>query len=1189
MRELIEVFRFEWRYQRKGPLFLILAGVFALLTFLGTASDQVSIGGGGTNINVNASFAIIQTQIVMSVIGMFAAVAFVASAMTRDYENKTAEMLFVTGVGETSYLLGRFAGGFVFATLVGVAGLLGTLAATFMPWLDPERIGPFTFAPYAYSLAATIIPNCFIVCAFFFAAAALGRSLTLTYATAMVFIVAWIAMAIFTDQNSIHWAALVDPFGAMAMAEDTRYWTVFDRNTALPDGSMLLNRLIWVGAAAIVLALTAWRYRFDLSPRRLGLRRRKKTVARRDAPPARHDVAVHEDFGLGATVALFFSQLRMDVRGVVRSVPFYIILGLGGVNVFAALYGSVNQLYGTPVYPVTRVMLQAIFGGFLMFVLMILVYYSGELVHRERQAKVAEILDATPYPNGIMVLSKIVALWFVVTMLLVVVMLTSITMQLANGYTNLELGLYLKGLFGVGGAQMYLYCVLAAFIQVIASNKWLGMLAFVVLFVGLATLSNFDFEHVLYGLSIPQAPYSDMNGYGHYVAPLVSVTAYWAAFCVILVAVGHLFFRRGFQWRIKERFAEAKLRFGVGTGVALFVGTAAFVSLGGWIFYNTNVLNDYLTTDDNEALSADYEKAYKKYELVDQPDLASVDARVDIFPEERRVESRGTAEIVNATDAPIEELVVSLNPLLTVNAVDIAGTSLEEQNVDHGFFRYRFDTALAPGQTKAMTWDLSWINEGFPNSRPTNRVVENGTFVASFEIMPGLGYDSNRELGDNNIRRKHDLPPVERLPKLGDPKFLPISQMGARQRTSFRVILSTAEDQIALSPGYLQREWVEEGRRYFEYAMDEPIWPFFSFSSARYEVARDRWNDVAIEIYYDAKHPYNVPTMIESAKRSLDYFTREFSPYQYRQFRVLEFPGYARFAQSFPNTIPFSEAIGFVADLRDDKDIDYVFYVTAHEMAHQWWAHQVIGARMQGMTVPVETLAQYSALMVMEKQYGPEKMRRFLKFELDNYLQSRGGELIEELPLELVENQPYIHYRKGSLVMYALKDLIGEDKVNLALRNFLAKWAFKSAPFPTSRDLVAEFRAVALPEHQQLITDWFEKITLYDLRLEDATVEAVDSGYDVTLDISAEQLEATGKGDETTVPLSAYLDVGVFPAADGKLGDDDLPPPLYLEKRLITSGKQRITVHVAEKPARVGIDPYNKMVDRNPDDNLRAL
>ena len=305
MRNFLEVFRFECRYQRKSPLFLILAGVFALLTFLGTASDDVQIGGGGTNIDINASYSIIQTQIVMSVIGMLAAVALVAGAITRDYEHKTAEILFVTGVNKTPYLLGRFAGGFVFAALIGLAGLLGTLVATFMPWLDQERIGAFTFAPYAYSIAATILPNCFIICASFFAAAALGRSLTLTYATAMLFLVAWIVFAVFTEQDTIHWAALADPFGAMAIAEDTRYWTVFERNTALPGGSMLLNRVIWVGAAAVVLALTTWAYRFDLSPRRMRSRPAKARAVQQRAAPALTGAAFTPSFSLGATVAQF--------------------------------------------------------------------------------------------------------------------------------------------------------------------------------------------------------------------------------------------------------------------------------------------------------------------------------------------------------------------------------------------------------------------------------------------------------------------------------------------------------------------------------------------------------------------------------------------------------------------------------------------------------------------------------------------------------------------------------------------------------------------------------------------------------------------------------------------------------------------------------------------------------------------
>jgi aminopeptidase N len=77
--------------------------------------------------------------------------------------------------------------------------------------------------------------------------------------------------------------------------------------------------------------------------------------------------------------------------------------------------------------------------------------------------------------------------------------------------------------------------------------------------------------------------------------------------------------------------------------------------------------------------------------------------------------------------------------------------------------------------------------------------------------------------------------------------------------------------------------------------------------------------------------------------------------------------------------------------------------------------------------------------MVMKHMYGEDQIRKFLKYELDRYLRARGGEPVEEQPLYRVENQGYIHYRKGSLVMYRLQREMGEDTVNRALRRLLAE------------------------------------------------------------------------------------------------------------------------------------------------------
>jgi len=341
------------------------------------------------------------------------------------------------------------------------------------------------------------------------------------------------------------------------------------------------------------------------------------------------------------------------------------------------------------------------------------------------------------------------------------------------------------------------------------------------------------------------------------------------------------------------------------------------------------------------------------------------------------------------------------------------------------------------------------------------------------------------------------------------------------------------------------------------------------------------WKDIPIEIYYDAKHPYNVDRMIYSVQKSLDYFTANFSPYQHRQVRIIEFPNYRTFAQSFPNTIPWSESIGFIADLRDKDDIDYVFYVGAHEVGHQWWAHQVCGADVQGSTMITETLAQYSALMVMEKEYGREKMRKFLKFELDRYLNGRGGELVAEMPLMLVENQPYIHYRKGSLAMYLLRDEIGEERVNAALAQFLKEKAFSGPPYPTTRDLIAAFRAHAPADKQALITDLFETITLYDVRaISAAATPKADGGEAIDLVVSARKVRADGAGNESEVPFDGEVDIGVL---------DDKGDVVSIEKRRVHSGENRFALVAKAGAARAGIDPLGKLIDRDANDNTVAV
>jgi len=613
----------------------------------------------------------------------------------------------------------------------------------------------------------------------------------------------------------------------------------------------------------------------------------------------------------------------------------------------------------------------------------------------------------------------------------------------------------------------------------------------------------------------------------------------------------------------------------------------AFVSTGCFVFYNTNVLNEYRTTKDGEKLQAEVEKAYKKYDGLAQPRITAARADVDIYPDRRAVDVRGVYTLVNKTDKPISDLHVTYDNDLQTVEITIPGAKVRSDDRKSGYRIYSLAQPLAPGASMAMNFHLAWAARGFVNGRSNTNVVENGTFINNGGFFPHLGYFDAIELQDRNKRRKYGLGAIERMKPQSDMKARMNNQISREADwIDLDTTVSTSADQIAISPGYLQKSWVKDGRRYFHYKTTAPILAFWSYLSARYTVKRDAWKGIPIEIYHDAKHPYNVDRMIDGVKKSLDYFTKNFSPYQHKQVRILEFPRYQTFAQSFPNTIPFSESIGFIADLRSKDEIDYVFYVTAHEVAHQWWAHQVIGGNVEGATMLVETLAQYSALMVMEKEYGREKMQKFLRYELDRYLRDRGGELVAEMPLSQVENQQYIHYRKGSLVMYALRDAIGEEKVNAALAKLIRAEGFSGPPYTTAGELVRLIREVTPPQYQNLVTDLFERIILFDNSVREATAtKRADGKYLVKLVVASNKLQGDAKGEEKAIAIDDWIDIGVFGA--GK--KETLGKPLFMEKRHITKASETFEIVVNEKPARGGIDPYNKLIDRNPKDNTKGF
>ncbi len=1190
-----EIFSFELRYHLRSPLFWLSGAVFFLLSFGAVTSDVVTIGGALGNVHRNSPFVIMQIMLVMSVVGIFVTTAFVAGAVLRDYDHRTHEIFFSTPMKKRDYLAGRFCGALTAGVLIFLPVALAIMIGSFMPWLEPERIGPFALGPYVFSLLVLVLPNVFLMSGVFFSVATLTRSMMYTYVSLVLFFVGYgVSASLLGDLENEKLAAVLDPFGDGAFGLATKYWTAAERNSQLLPlaGPVLENRLLWFGITLAVLALMYVRFSFTVKEtRRVRKARRVAEQAERQPIPAARSLtaAVATRHGFGVALAQLRHQARHEVVAVLKSLPFQIILVMGVLNVIGSA-AIVDQLFGTPVYPRTHLMLRVIEGSFLLFAVIILTVYSGEIVWAERKLRLDEVYDALPLPDWVFWGSKLAALWVIVVALMATAMLAGMGVQLWRGYTDLEPALYFKGLFLNVGVPFSLIAVLALFFQAVTNNKYAGYLLMVLFFVSGPVLTALHFDHNLYRYAgTPDTPYSDMNGFGHFVQPLVAYDVYWGMFAAILIVATHLLWARGKETRFRVRLVLARQRWGMPAAGVLAAAVLGLLAAGGYIFYNTNVLNEYVPGDVAQARQVRYEKEYKRYEKIAQPSIVAIRSDVDIFPERRAVDIRGSYRLRNKSGQAIDAIHLTLNPRVDMRRLELPGATRETTDEELGYHIYRLTDPLPLGGEIDLTFALEVRNPGFVNNDSDIRVVYNGTFVDSSGYFPHIGYQSFAELADPVERRRHGLPPIQRMPSIDDASEYGFHALGREADwVDFETTVSTSPDQVALAPGYLIREWEEGGRRYFHYEMDAPILAYFAYLSARWEVARDRWNDVEISVYHHADHPYNVQRMIEATKKSLDYFTDQFGAYQHRQFRIIEFPRYAQFAEAFPNTIPFSESIGFIARLDDEDAIDYVFYVTAHELAHQWWAHQVIGAGVQGATLMIETMAQYSALMVMEREYGPQLMRRFLKYELDAYLRGRGGELIEELPLMLVEGQPYIHYRKGSLAMYALRDYVGERALNEALARYVADFKFGGPPYSTSRDFLA-YIGQAVPEDKQAaVADLFREITLYENQARLASWERrADGKYVVRLEFEARKYRADGQGQESEIPVDDWIDVGVFGARGA--GDPPEGKVLTLEKRHFAAAAGVVEVVVDEEPHRAGIDPFNKLVDRNPENNLAPV
>ncbi|WP_105253488.1 ABC transporter permease/M1 family aminopeptidase [Pseudoalteromonas sp. T1lg75] len=1193
---LLKMLTFELRYFVRQPSFYVSSLLFFLLAFFATVSDKVQIG--GSNVNANSPYTILMMMVVLLIFALFAVVNFVASSTIRNDSEQMAELVYSKPIAQRSYHLGRFLGAFCVTLLVfafvPLGIFLGTWFGSLMGWLDPELLAPNKLQYYLQPFVILAVPTLLVMAVSCHVAALRFRTMMAVYIAAVVLFIGYNVVSVFFEQPEFRlWAALFDPFGFGAFMDATRYWTVAEKDTqtlAL-EGNVLYNRLIWLSVAVVLFVTMGLKGGYQSGGKDKKPQQASASMLKRAQQALSNKIAVRP--AQISTKSQFLLRTRFEIVQVVFSAPFMILAALTLFMLISPLLVP-GQWYGTSNWPLTQAMIPLIKGVMGMFMIIILVYYSAEVVWRERNSNFGDIIDSYPTHNLVFWASKLLAITTVLVLLYGAGMLFTITYQLVKGQFNIELSQYLFRLGYLTMVPLVMTTILAFFFQVISPNKYVGMLLFIIYYAVNMVLSNYGFSHNMYRFaSSPAAPYSDLNTYGHFLTAVHWYNLYWLGLTLVLAALGYGLWHRGPQQTLLSRLRLLGYHLGNKGKLVATCGLVIFVASGSWIYHNTRVLNDYLTEDQLDDLRAQYEQQLVQYKDAPIPVITKVDVTADIYPHERRMVAKAEVEFTNTSEQSISRFLVFKPRYASQWQLSLDGGRLGEEISGLYSWWYEFDTPLQPGETRTGEMSVVREHQGFKDSRFDTQLVENGTFIDNYALFPVFGYQTDNQLTDRNERRKRGLPELERAHDLKDSRYYQQSFFGQGVGfIEFSATISTSLDQFAIAPGYLQHEEVDEerGRRTFRYEMDAPMVHFYNIMSAQLEVKKEQYKGIDIEVYYHRDHAWNIDTMIQATKDSIDYFTQAFGPYQHKQLRILEFPGYRSFAQSFANTVPYSENIGFITDLRDPDDINAPYYVTAHEVAHQWWGHQVGAANVQGSAVISETLSQYSAIQVLREKYGEQKLRKFLKFELDRYLQGRTREAHEEMPLYRSENQQYLHYLKGSVVMMAVADRIGVERTNEALKAFLQAFKYKDDPYPTTLDLLSYLKADADEQEQAFIDDQFKRITLFELGVEKVEVAEqadADGKFKVTLTVTAKKAFADGKGNETEQPMAQLVDIGLFSDDPEKLSAEDAV--IYLQKHQLTSGENTLELYVDKKPSYAGVDPLVKLVDRDSANNIKKL
>lgn len=1186
------IYKYELKHWIKQPSIYI----YATLLFLLATGMMAGYAGVFDEPNSSGAQKLANSAInIHHVIGFFKELLLfllpvvIGTSLYRDFRSNTHSILYSYPFKKSDYFSAKFFSGVTIVIFISIFIGIGLLVGTKLPGADSTLVGPNNLLTYLHEYFIYIIPNILFFGAIVFSVVASTRNIYSGFIAVFVIVATeQILGRIFTSMDSMVLFALFDPFGQTTTQYYTHLWTVTEQNMLpLPIKELIsYNRLLWFSITTMIFIWSYKRFTFSQNV---------NTISLRKAIPSK---TIKDNFGSIIRVKLpkvdysfsFINQLKAtwrlsnaEFKYIFKSGPFIVILIFGFLIVLFTL-AQMNPISATKLLPVTWLMLLFPVFFFLMVVNLLTFLYAGMLIQRAKTAKMSQLVDASAVPNWVLLFSKVIALIKMQIILLTLIMIAGLSVQTFNGYYNYDIGHYIFHLFVVNLSTCIIWAFLAVFVQTIFTNPYLGLFFLMLFSVGAGELHLLGIEQGIFKFNQNPdqnfiAAYSELSGYGAGLLPYLIYKIYWILGGLVLLCGSVIMWVRGTSNSLKERLNITMSRLNRPTLAIFSLLTIAFISLGAAIYHGENTQKDTLQT----ATKQKPDKLYGKYLGKVQPRISSVSIDMEIYPETRSFKAIGKYQMINRSDQAIDTILVNYkSDVVTKYSFDKKSSDILKDAHAH-FDILSLDSPLMPGDSLTMSFEVENIsNTIFKRHSP---IETNGTFLTSHMFAPGIGYQSEKF----TMPEVSDSAALQNMYRAPDADFI-----------DFEATVSTSLDQIAIAPGYLQKEWVQEDRRYFRYKSTSKVTNDYVFNSGKYGISKDQWytgtDSVKIEIYHHPTHTYNLKRIMRGIKAGLEYNSKYFAPYQHKQVRIIEYSrSLGNYGQSYANTLPTSET-SFVSDINTDKkgSIDKLFGGIAHEIAHQWWGHQAIPAGTIGYAMVTESMSEYVALKVTEYEYGKDMLRSYTKQSLKTYLKKRSRENSPENPLIYNHGQDEAHvpYEKGSLALYVLSDYLGEENFNTILQNYMKEVRFKNAPYTTAVEM-SDFIKEQTPDSlKYLVIDLFEKVTLYDNKVDSVSVEQLPDGrYKSIIDVNVSKYRSGQQGSRTysdselenanvkSLPLSDYIEIGLF----------DESKELYLEKHFFNAIDNQLEIITSERPTKVAIDPYYLLIDANIADNYQTL